>query len=194
MRRITQSRATFAVFVTMIVVVILALTASVLFAAMSTYSHASNTVYIASLGEISCSATAPAKLYPGGTSEGTVQFKLATADKSVKSVKLTNFQLTSFTIKWGTGENQSATFNTNIANETNSATVTTTAGDWVFALSLGAGLEVSDTNTCTLTVTAPLGAVTDSTSINGGSPKDGYLVGNVTGVDCNFTVTVEPVA
>ncbi len=199
MRRVTYSKGTMTIFVTMIAVVILALTASILLAAMSTSSHAKNTVYIASLGEISCTASAPAKLYPGGTSEGTVSFTLASAEKLAKEVKITGFKLTSFTLKWGTESGQSATFSTGITNNTNSATVSTTAGDWVFALNLGDGLVVSAGETtpqsCTLSVTVPLGFdSTSATYFGGGSPKDGYLVGNVTAVDCAFTVEVEPTA
>jgi len=198
-RRITHSKTTFAIFVTMVTVVILAITASILFAAMSTASHASNTVYIAELGTISCTASAPAKLYPGGTSEGTVKFEIKSGTNLVTAGKVTNFKLTSFTIKWGTGSDQSATFSTGITNANNSATVVTTAGNWVFALNLGSGLDIggSASGTCALTVTVPQGFDTSSSIpswVSGGSPKDGYLVGNVTGVTCQFTVDVEATA
>lgn len=196
MRRITYSKSTMTVFITMIAIVILALTASVMLAAMSTSNHAKNTVYIASLGEIKCTASAPAKLYPGGTSDGTISFALTSGKNLVDSVEITDFKLTSFTLKWGDKTGQSATFNTGITNSTNSATVKTTAGNWVFALNLGSGLSVSvgTPQDCTISVTVPLGFDNSESydSVKGGSSTDGYLVGNVTSVDFEFTVTVEP--
>lgn len=195
MRRITHSKATIAIFVSMVFIMVVAMTASITLAAMSTYGFGSNTVYIANLGTISCTTSVSAKLYSGGTSDGTIHFTLAKGDNLVTTAKVTNFKLTSFTIKWGS--NQSQTFSTGITNASNSATVTTTAGKWVFALNIGSGLELTagTAKACTLSVTVPLGFDnSDAHQSVGGSPKDGYLVGTVTGVDCVFTIDVEPTA
>ncbi len=206
MRRVAQSRATITICICMLGVMVLALTASILFAFLSTSSHGKNTVYISSLGTIECSATAQANLYPGGTSEGTLQFQLATGDNMVKSVNLTNFRLTSFVIEWaGSSGTQSATFSTvansktNGASTNNTATVTTTAGDWVFRVgwTTGLGLTAGTGSNLTLYVTVPLGrANTDpaGTTMEGGSPTEGYLVGTVSSVKINFTIDVTPTA
>ena len=77
MRRITHSKATIAIFVSMVFIMVVAMTASITLAAMSTYGFGSNTVYIANLGTISCTTSVSAKLYSGGTSDGTIHFTLA---------------------------------------------------------------------------------------------------------------------
>lgn len=193
MRRITHSRATLTIFISMVLIMVVAMTASITLAAMSSYGYGKNTVYIADLGTVACTTSVAAKLYPGGTSQATVHFNLPTEANHATKVKLTNFQLTSFTLHWGTNSSKSFT---SVSNSNNSATVTTTAGAWTFALGLGIGLEVTagTAKAATLTVTVPLGFDTSSTSNFGGSPNDGYLVGTVTSVDCAFTVDVEPIA
>lgn len=193
MRRITHSKSTLIIFISMLIIMFTALTASITLAAMSTYKFGNNTVYIADLGSVSCSASVSAKLYSGGTSDSTIHFTLAKGTNLASKAKVTNFRLTSFTIKWGT--NKSKTFNTGISNSNNSATVKTTAGDWVFALKLGSGVELTagTAKAVVLAVTVPLGFDnSDAPTTAGGSPMEGYLVGSVTGVDCVFTVDIEP--
>lgn len=195
MRRITHSRATLAIFISMVLTMVVAMTASITLAAMSSYNYGDNTVYIASLGTVSCSTSVAAKLYPGGTSSATVHFTLASGTHAATKAKITNFKLTSFTIKWGS--NQSKTFSTGITNSTNSAVVATTAGNWTFALDVGSGVELTagTAKACTLSVSVPLGFDNfGKNQLVGGSPNQGYLVDTVTSVQCVFTIDVEPTA
>lgn len=195
MRRITHSRATLTIFISMVLIMVVAMTAGITLAAMSTSGYGKNTVYIADLGTVTCTTSVSAKLYPGGTSTATIKFALPTETNHATKVKLTNFKLTSFTLKWGTTSSTQATFST-VSHGTNSTTVTTTAGAWTFALNLGSGLEVTagTDKTATLTITVPMGYNTSTDYTTGGSPANGYLVGSVTAVDCVFTVDVEPTA
>lgn len=190
MRRMFRSRAELILFVVMITIMLIALTASVTLAAMQAHEYGENTVYIADVGEVSCTASVSAKVYPGGTSNATVHFSLAQDEHDVSKVSLSNFTLTSFTLKWAGTE--SATFNTT-SSSVNSSTVTTTAGDWVFAMNFGSDTTLTHNavKSATLSITAPFGA--DAGGKVGGSPKNGYLVQSIESIVCNFTVNVDPV-
>ena len=191
MRRVLHSRATLILFVSMITITLVAMTASITLAAMQVYDYGQNTVRIASVGEVACTTSVSANVYPGGTSDATVLFSLAKGDYQVSKVSLSNFTLTSFTLNWGS--NKSQTFNS-VTTSGNTNTVATTAGNWVFSMNFGADPTVTNgTNkSTTLSITAPLGA--DSSDQNfGGDPAKGYMVGTITSIVCNFTVLVDPV-
>lgn len=191
MRRVMNSRASWIVFLSMMIVVVVAMAASITLAAMYAYDYGQNTVRIAGVGEVSCTTTVPAKVYPGGSGTADVQFALAKGQYDVSKVNLSDFKLTSFTLNWGA--DKSKTFN-QVTTTAGTSTVVTPAGKWQFALSFGADgtLTASTNKTATLTITAPLGAPS-SDNIYGGSPEDGYLVGSVTSITCDFTLLVDPI-
>ena len=190
MRRVL-SRAEWIIFVSMLLVVMVAMSASITLAAMSVYNYGQNTIRIASIGTISCSASVPAKVYPGGTSNATLTFSLAKNQYEVSSVSLANFRLTSFTLNWGSG--RSSSFNSVTQVSANTTTVATTAGTWRFALDFGADstLNSGTGKNTTLTISAPLGAAGGEAV--GGNPELGYLVASVTSITCNFDIDVEPI-
>ncbi len=189
MKKRILSRAEWGVFISMIVIALLAMTASITLAAMTDSDYGGNTVVIASVGTTTAYVSAPAGLYPGGTVDTTLNFQLSKDTHEVSKAKLSAFKLTSMVINYG--ESKSQTFSTKITNNTSTgtATVDTAAGTWTFALNIGDGLLTAGTAKATnLSITAPLGAPSGAL----GSPMSGYLVDSVTSVVCTFEMTVEP--
>ncbi len=183
-KRKALTRGQLVVIVSMICIMLLAVTMSVYFASMTAHKYGQNTIYIASLGTVSASATAMGKLYPGGTASTPMKFELEAGDYQVTDVLLTNYRLTSFTLEWGSSG--SKTFLPQ--NGDNGPIITTTAGEWAFELNLGTGMLSTREPLIEahMDITVPQGAPSGSM----GNPNYGYLVQSVSRVSCTFEVSV----
>ncbi len=182
-KRKNLTRGQFAVVVSMICVLMLASVMAVYYASMTAYKYGQNTIYIATLGEISASAIAMGQLYPGGTATTPLKFELSRGDfVATDIVFLSNYEVTSFTLEWGSSG--SKTFLPQAGD--NGPVITTPAGEWLFELSLGTGeLSTREPLTdATMDITVPMGVASGSM----GNPNYGYLVQSVTRVSCTFEV------
>lgn len=171
------------------VLLAVALSATVVFAAMTATQKGSNTITIGSLGTVTCSADING-LYPGGTVNSTVTFNVSGQNADLKGLQLSDFTITGLTLH-GAANN----YQLSKGNPIYDSIVLTVGGEdlkdsyynWT-TLSSGA--------TGTLTISAPLGLTSDAIAGNGqGSPTNagGYLTDSITSATLTFTLNVSAI-
>ncbi|MBO5103317.1 MAG: hypothetical protein J6C13_04425 [Clostridia bacterium] len=197
MKTFKHSKSISIVSILVLSLLIVALTASITLAAFTWSSNAKNTIYIADVGTITCTASAKAELYPGGTSTATISFNMGSISHKASQVTLSNIKLTKLTLTGTTFTNNHSTIVNTTANQ---CSVSTSAGSWVVKVLAGSTNITNNSSSVTWTtssalagsieITVPYGASTGSA----GTPANGYLTDSVTDVIMTFTVDVTATA
>ena len=171
------------------VLLAVAFSATVVFAAMTATQKGSNTITIGSLGTVTCSADING-LYPGGTVNSTVTFNVSGQNADLTGLQLSDFKITGLTLRGTTNDYPLSAGNyiydsVSLTMGGNDLSETETYYNWT-TLSSGA--------TGTLTISAPLGLTSDAISGNGqGSPVSGYLTDSITSATLTFTLKVSAI-
>ncbi len=171
------------------VLLAVALSATVVFAAMTTTQKGSNTITIGSLGTVTCSADING-LYPGGTVNSTVTFNVSGQNADLTGLQLSDFKITGLTLHGTTNDYPLSAGNPiydSVSLTVGSNDLSETYYNWTTLSSGAAG---------TLTISAPLGLTSDAISGNGqGSPVNasGYLTDSITSATLTFTLNVSAI-
>ena len=171
------------------VLLAVALSATVVFAAMTATQKGSNTITIGSLGTVTCSADING-LYPGGTVNSTVTFNVSGQNADLKGLQLSDFTITGLTLHGTTNDYPLSAGNPiydSVSLTVGSNDLSETYYNWTTLSSGAAG---------TLTISAPLGLTSDAISGNGqGSPVNasGYLTDSITSATLTFTLNVSAI-
>ena len=171
------------------VLLAVALSATVVFAAMTATQKGSNTITIGSLGTVTCSADING-LYPGGTVNSTVTFNVSGQNADLTGLQLSDFKITGLTLHGTTNDYPLSAGNPiydSIELTIGSNDLSETYYNWTTLSSGAAG---------TLTISAPLGLTSDAISGNGqGSPVNasGYLTDSITSATLTFTLNVSAI-
>ena len=173
------------------VLLAVALSATVVFAAMTTTQKGSNTITIGSLGTVTCSADING-LYPGGKVNSTVTFNVSGQNADLKGLQLSGFTITGLTLHGAAKVNNYQLSAGNPIYESITLTMggndlSETYYNWTTLSSGAAG---------TLTISAPLGLTSDA--IAGGSQgspvnASGYLTDSITSATLTFTLKVSAI-
>ena len=176
-------------------VLVVALTATITFAAMTATQKGSNTITIGSLGTIDCTVTID-NLYPGGTSTGDVTFTVDGQDSQLKGLQLSGFKLTSIILTGNSGAaypvSSGSMFDSvdlKIGEGNNEISLKSASKDWT---------DLSNGLNCTITIKAPLGATTgqivgNNTGVEICKPTDGYLTNSIKSATLTFTINVSAI-
>ena len=169
------------------VLLAVALSATVVFAAMTTTQKGSNTITIGSLGTVTCSADING-LYPGGTVNSTVTFNVSGQNADLTGLQLSDFKITGLTLRGATNDYPLSAGNLiydSVSLTMGGNDLSETYYNWTTLSSGAAG---------TLTISAPLGLTSDAISGNGqGSPVSGYLTDSITSATLTFTLKVSAI-
>ena len=173
------------------VLLAVALSATVVFAAMTATQKGSNTITIGSLGTVTCSADING-LYPGGKVNSTVTFNVSGQNTDLKGLQLSGFTITGLTLH-GVANNYKLSAGNPIYD---SITLTMGGKDLKNKDSYYNWTTLSSGAAGTLTISAPLGLTSDAISGNGqGSPVNasGYLTDSITSATLTFTLNVSAI-
>ena len=167
-------------------VLVVALTATITFAAMTATQKGSNTITIGSLGTITCEVSL-SNLYPGGTSTGNVTFQVSNQDTQLTGLQLSGFKLSSITLK---GD---STYPITSGSMFDSVSLTVD-GTNLTSSSYYNWTDLQNTLSGSISITAPLGLTTDEIlDKEQGSPVDGYLTNSIDTATLTFTINVSAI-
>ena len=166
-------------------VLVVALTATITFAAMTATQKGSNTITIGSLGTITCEVSL-SNLYPGGTSTGNVTFQVSNQDTQLTGLQLSGFKLSSITLKGdSTYPITSGSMFDSVSLTVDGTNLTSSSYNWT---------DLQNTLSGSISITAPLGLTTDEIlDKEQGSPVDGYLTNSIDTATLTFTINVSAI-
>ena len=166
-------------------VLVVALTATITFAAMTATQKGSNTITIGSLGTITCEVSL-SNLYPGGTSTGNVTFQVSNQDTQLTGLQLSGFKLSSITLKGdSTYPITSGSMFDSVSLTVDGTNLTSSSYNWT---------DLQNTLSGSISITAPWGLTTDEIlDKEQGSPVNGYLTNSIDTATLTFTINVSAI-
>ena len=173
------------------VLLAVALSATVVFAAMTATQKGSNTITIGSLGTVTCSADING-LYPGGKVNSAVTFNVSGQNTDLKGLQLSGFTITGLTLH-GVANNYQLSAGNPIYD---SITLTMGGKDLKVKDSYYNWTTLSSGAAGTLTILPPFGLTSDAIAGGSqGSPTNagGYLTDSITSATLTFTLNVSAI-